>query len=124
MRHFQALVRLDTSDPPGHEAPAVEYLKRILEAEGIETKIFALDPKRPNLVARLRGNGSKRPLSSLHAFADSWHRLVAGCAPAPTDSASAVPVTDVRASERAVREDTGDDTEQESRTAYAAEVIR
>jgi acetylornithine deacetylase/succinyl-diaminopimelate desuccinylase-like protein len=62
MRHFQALVRLDTSDPPGHEAPAVEYLKRILEAEGIETKIFALDPKRPNLVARLRGNGAKRPL--------------------------------------------------------------
>jgi acetylornithine deacetylase/succinyl-diaminopimelate desuccinylase-like protein len=62
MRHFQALVRLDTSDPPGHEAPAVDYLKRILEAEGIETKIFALDPKRPNLVARLRGNGTKRPL--------------------------------------------------------------
>jgi acetylornithine deacetylase/succinyl-diaminopimelate desuccinylase-like protein len=62
MRHFQALVRLDTSDPPGHEAPAVAYLKRILEAEGIETKIFALDPKRPNLVARLRGNGAKRPL--------------------------------------------------------------
>jgi acetylornithine deacetylase/succinyl-diaminopimelate desuccinylase-like protein len=62
MRHFQAHVRLDTSDPPGHEAPAVDYLKRILEAEGIETKIFALDPKRPNLVARLRGNGAKRPL--------------------------------------------------------------
>ncbi len=62
MRHFQALVRLDTSDPPGNEAPAVDYLKRILEAEGIETKIFALDPKRPNLVARLRGNGAKRPL--------------------------------------------------------------
>ena len=65
----------------------------------------------------------KRLLSSLHAFADSWHRLVAGCAPAPTDSPSAVPVADVRASERAVREDTGDDTEQESRTAYAAQVI-
>ena len=65
----------------------------------------------------------KRLLSSLHAFADSWHRLVAGCAPAPTDTASSVPVTDVRASERAVREDTGDDTEQESRTAYAAQVI-
>lgn len=62
MRHFQALVRMDTSDPPGNEVPAVEYLKRVLEAEGIETKVFALDPQRPNLVARLRGNGSKRPL--------------------------------------------------------------
>ena len=62
MRHFQALLRFDTSDPPGHELPAVEYLQRVLEADGIVTKTFAIDPKRPNLVARLRGNGSKRPL--------------------------------------------------------------
>lgn len=62
MRHFQALIRIDTSDPPGHEAPAVEYLKKVLDQEGIPTKVFALDPKRPNLVARLKGNGSKRPL--------------------------------------------------------------
>ena len=62
MRHFQTLVRMDTSDPPGNEVPAVDYLKRVLEAEGIEVKVFAKDPKRPNLVARLRGNGSKRPL--------------------------------------------------------------
>ncbi len=62
LRHFQALVRLDTSDPPGHEAPAVEYLKQILEAEGIPCKVFALEPGRPNLVARLKGNGSKKPL--------------------------------------------------------------
>ncbi len=62
LRHFQALVRMDTTDPPGNEAPAVEYLKRALEAEGIPTETFALDPKRPNLVARLKGNGSKRPM--------------------------------------------------------------
>jgi acetylornithine deacetylase/succinyl-diaminopimelate desuccinylase-like protein len=62
MRHFQAILRLDSSDPPGHEAPVVEYLKAVLDQAGIETKIFALDPKRPNLVARLRGNGKKRPI--------------------------------------------------------------
>ena len=62
MRHFQALVRIDTSDPPGNEAPAVEYLKTVLEREGIQTKVLSLDPKRPNLVARLKGNGKKRPL--------------------------------------------------------------
>lgn len=62
LRHFQALVRLDTSDPPGGERPAVEYLKGVLEAEGIEVKVFALDPNRPNLVARLKGSGAKRPL--------------------------------------------------------------
>jgi acetylornithine deacetylase/succinyl-diaminopimelate desuccinylase-like protein len=62
LEHFQALLRIDTSDPPGHEAPAVDYLKRVLEREGIEVEIFAVDPKRPNLVARLRGSGKKRPL--------------------------------------------------------------
>ncbi|MCZ2146462.1 MAG: M20/M25/M40 family metallo-hydrolase [Bryobacterales bacterium] len=62
MRHYQALLRINTSDPPGVELPAVEYLKRVLEAEGIPARIFALDPKRPNLVARLKGSGGKRPL--------------------------------------------------------------
>jgi len=62
MRHFQALVRLDTSDPPGNEAPAVAYLRGVLEAEGIPVKVFSLESHRPNLVARLRGNGTRRPL--------------------------------------------------------------
>src|SRR5262247_1051777 len=62
MRHFQAILRLDTSNPPGNEGIVVEYLKSVLDREGIETKIFALDPKRANLVARLRGNGKKRPV--------------------------------------------------------------
>src|SRR5687767_941523 len=62
MRHFQALVRFDTSDPPGNEKPAVDYVRQLLEKEGIAVQIFALEPNRPNLVARLKGNGSKRPL--------------------------------------------------------------
>jgi acetylornithine deacetylase/succinyl-diaminopimelate desuccinylase-like protein len=44
------------------EAPAAEYLKKVLEAEGIPVEIFAKDPKRPNVVARIKGNGSKRPV--------------------------------------------------------------
>jgi acetylornithine deacetylase/succinyl-diaminopimelate desuccinylase-like protein len=62
LRHFQALLRLDTSNPPGNEVLAVEYLKQVLDQEGIATQVFATDPQRPNLVARLEGNGSKRPL--------------------------------------------------------------
>ncbi|MFN8000005.1 MAG: M20/M25/M40 family metallo-hydrolase [Acidobacteriota bacterium] len=62
MRHFQAILRLDTSNPPGNEKLVVDYLKSVLDREGIETKIFANDPNRPNLVARLRGNGKKRPV--------------------------------------------------------------
>jgi len=62
MRHFQAILRLDTSNPPGNETLVVDYLKSVLDREGIETKVFANDPKRANLVARLRGNGKKRPI--------------------------------------------------------------
>lgn len=62
MQHFQALLRMDTSDPPGTEREAAEYLKQVLEKEGIAVEMFALQPHRPNLVARLKGNGSKRPL--------------------------------------------------------------
>ncbi len=62
LRHFQALVRLDTSDPPGNEQPAAEYLKKVLEAEGIPVEILALESRRPNVVARLKGSGRKRPL--------------------------------------------------------------
>jgi acetylornithine deacetylase/succinyl-diaminopimelate desuccinylase-like protein len=62
MRHFQALVRLDTSDPPGGEKPAADYLRMVLEREGIPVETFALEPARPNVVARLKGSGRKRPL--------------------------------------------------------------
>jgi acetylornithine deacetylase/succinyl-diaminopimelate desuccinylase-like protein len=62
LQHFQALVRVDTSDPPGNEKPAVDYLRQVLEKEGIPVQIFSLEPHRPNLVARLKGSGSKRPL--------------------------------------------------------------
>ncbi len=62
LQHFQALVRFDTSDPPGNEQPAADYVKQVLEKEGIPTDVFALEPRRPNVVARLKGSGAKRPL--------------------------------------------------------------
>jgi acetylornithine deacetylase/succinyl-diaminopimelate desuccinylase-like protein len=62
LRHYRSLVQIDTSNPPGNETQAVEYLKKIFEAEGIPTKVFALEPARANLVARIRGNGKKRPI--------------------------------------------------------------
>ena len=62
LQHFQELVRFDTSDPPGGEAPAVAYLKAVLEKEGIPVEVFALEANRPNLLARLKGTRKKRPL--------------------------------------------------------------
>jgi acetylornithine deacetylase/succinyl-diaminopimelate desuccinylase-like protein len=62
LKHFQALVRIDTSDPPGRERDAVDYLKQVLTAEGIEVQEFSVEAHRPNLVARLKGSGARRPL--------------------------------------------------------------
>ncbi|MBI4421582.1 MAG: M20/M25/M40 family metallo-hydrolase [Gemmatimonadetes bacterium] len=62
MEHFQALLRFNTADPPGSEKAAAEYLKQVLEKEGIPVQLFALEPHRPNVVARLKGSGRKRPL--------------------------------------------------------------
>ncbi len=62
MQHFQALLRLDTSNPPGNEKLAADYLKQVLEREGIPAQLFALEPDRPNLVARLKGSGRRLPI--------------------------------------------------------------
>ncbi len=62
MRHYQALVRIDTTDPPGSETKVADYLKKVLEAEGIPVIVAAKDPARANIIARLKGNGSKKPL--------------------------------------------------------------
>ena len=62
LEHYTALLKIDTSSPPGNETKAVEYLKRVLDQEQIAYQIFALEPSRANLVARIKGNGSKRPV--------------------------------------------------------------
>ncbi len=60
--HYAALIRLDTSNPPGNETKAAEYLKQVFEKDGIPAQIYELEPGRGNVVARLKGNGSKKPL--------------------------------------------------------------
>ena len=62
LRHFRALLQFDTSDPPGRELPAAKYVYDVLEAEGISVEMLATDPERPNVLARIAGNGSKQPL--------------------------------------------------------------
>jgi acetylornithine deacetylase/succinyl-diaminopimelate desuccinylase-like protein len=60
--HLVNLVRIDTSNPPGNETEVAHYLKSVLAAEGIDSRLYSLDEQRANLVARIKGNGSKRPL--------------------------------------------------------------
>ncbi len=56
------LVKLQTMQPKGDEILAARYIERKLAAEGIESEILEPRPGRASIVARLRGNGSKRPL--------------------------------------------------------------
>ncbi len=60
LKIYRDLIRIDTQ--VGNETQAAEYIKKLFEAEGIQTKMFAKEPARANLVARLKGNGSKRPI--------------------------------------------------------------
>jgi acetylornithine deacetylase/succinyl-diaminopimelate desuccinylase-like protein len=56
------LVKIDTSNPPGNEVQAANYIKGILDKEGIASEVLESALGRGNVVARLKGNGSKRPL--------------------------------------------------------------
>ena len=62
MQHYQAVLRLDTRNPPGNEIVVAEYVKGVLDKEGIPAVLVGSDPKRPNLIARLKGNGRKKPI--------------------------------------------------------------
>src|SRR5580658_7638453 len=62
MRHLQALIQIDSTNPPGNETRVVEYVKKVFDAEGIPSIVVSKDPARANLIARIKGNGSKRPL--------------------------------------------------------------
>lgn len=56
------LVRFDTTNPPGRERACVEWIDGLLREHGLETRLLARDPGRPNLLARLPGRGRAPPL--------------------------------------------------------------
>jgi acetylornithine deacetylase/succinyl-diaminopimelate desuccinylase-like protein len=61
--HFLAdLIKIDTQDPPGDESKVAHYIESVLKSEGIESEILEPVPGRASIVARLKGNGKKRPL--------------------------------------------------------------
>ena len=62
VKHLQQLIRFDTTNPPGNETPAAEYVAGVLAAEGIETRVLECVPGRGSAVARLRGTGEEPPL--------------------------------------------------------------
>ncbi|HVV89153.1 MAG TPA: M20/M25/M40 family metallo-hydrolase [Solirubrobacterales bacterium] len=63
------LIRFDTASPGGRERDLIAWLAPRLEAAGLDVRILARDPERPNIVARLGGRGAAAPLL-LHGHID------------------------------------------------------
>ncbi|MEU4273172.1 M20/M25/M40 family metallo-hydrolase [Streptomyces sp. NPDC026092] len=63
--HLSALIRLDTSNPPGNEIAVARYLSHQLSRADITHTVLESEPGRANLVARLPGSGQKPPLMLL-----------------------------------------------------------
>lgn len=55
-------LQVNTANPPGNELRAARFFQEWFESEGIPVEVFEIAPGRANLVARLKGSGSKRPL--------------------------------------------------------------
>jgi acetylornithine deacetylase/succinyl-diaminopimelate desuccinylase-like protein len=54
---LQELLRLNTVNPPGNETVAAELLRAYLEESGVACELYAREPERANLVARIPGRG-------------------------------------------------------------------
>lgn len=65
---LQQYLRIDTSNPPGNEMRGVEWMKKILDAEGIENRVFEFKANRGDLWARVPASlpSKKRPLILLN----------------------------------------------------------
>src|SRR5215813_5334533 len=59
---MQQYLRINTSNPPGNEIETAKFLKSIFDKYGIRNEIFEYKPGRANIIARLKGNGTKRPI--------------------------------------------------------------
>ncbi len=69
LQWMQEYLRIDTTNPPGNEMRAAAFFKKILDQEGIETRVFEYAPSRADLWARLpRTNAgeAKRPIILLN----------------------------------------------------------
>jgi acetylornithine deacetylase/succinyl-diaminopimelate desuccinylase-like protein len=59
---LSGFIKIDTSNPPGNETKGAQYLKTFLDREAIRSEIIEMEPGRGNIIARIKGNGKKKPL--------------------------------------------------------------
>jgi len=77
---LQELIRFDTTNPPGNETPCARHIAGVFDREGIPAEVVEPLPGRGSVVARLKGDSSRRPLLLLShldvvpAVASDWKR--------------------------------------------------
>lgn len=64
--YLQQYIRIETVNPPGNEIEGAKFLKSIFDKESIPSEIFEPSPGRGNLMAVLKGDGTKRPIILLN----------------------------------------------------------
>src|SRR2546426_8563514 len=62
VRLLRQYLQIDTTNPPGNELKTALFYKSLLEREGIPVIVDEFAPGRANLLATLKGNGTRRPL--------------------------------------------------------------
>jgi acetylornithine deacetylase/succinyl-diaminopimelate desuccinylase-like protein len=55
-------LRFDTTNPPGNEEKAILFIESILKREGIQSEIFQPFTNRANILARIKGKKSGKPV--------------------------------------------------------------
>jgi acetylornithine deacetylase/succinyl-diaminopimelate desuccinylase-like protein len=68
IRLFQGLIRIDTTNPPGNEGKAAEYLKTQFESNRIDCEVLG-EPGRENVIAKISGRRD-RPRLLFEAHTD------------------------------------------------------
>ncbi len=58
-------LQVNTANPPGNETLGAQYLAGLLQKAGISSEITEFAPGRGSLIARLKGDGSEKPLCLL-----------------------------------------------------------
>jgi len=66
VRLMREYLRIDTSNPPGNELEAADFFHRLFDSNGIPNTVFPVAPKRADIYAILKGNGTLRPIVLLN----------------------------------------------------------
>jgi acetylornithine deacetylase/succinyl-diaminopimelate desuccinylase-like protein len=70
LAHLRELIMLDTTNPPGNERLATDYLAAALKRDAVDPIIVESAPMRANLIARLAGRDPAKPPLMLSSHTD------------------------------------------------------